>query len=227
VRILALETTERIGSVAAWDGGKLLLENDLESRRRSAQTLTPAMVDLLGRVEWKPDDVELVAVTAGPGSFTGLRVGVTAAKTFAYAVGAEVLGVDTLETIVAAAPAGLSRIAVAVDAQRGDVVAAPFERGDDGWFAPVGPARLMPAAEWLGSLEPGTAISGPVLRKLAVTIPTGLSPLPETCWRPTAGNVARLAARDYAKGRRQDLWSFVPRYSRRAAAEEKERLGVK
>ena len=50
MRILALETTERIGSIAAWDGDKVLLSKDLESSGRSAQTLAPAMLDLLGRV---------------------------------------------------------------------------------------------------------------------------------------------------------------------------------
>ena len=75
----------------------LLAELSLDHTQRSAQSLAPAIEALLTQVGWLPRDVQLVAVSVGPGSFTGLRVGVTTAKVFAYAVGAEVLGIDTLE----------------------------------------------------------------------------------------------------------------------------------
>jgi tRNA threonylcarbamoyl adenosine modification protein YeaZ len=74
----------------------VLSETALDAHRRSAQTLAPAIVEMLSSVKVDPSQVRLVATTFGPGSFTGLRVGVTSAKTFAYAVGAEVLGVSTL-----------------------------------------------------------------------------------------------------------------------------------
>jgi tRNA threonylcarbamoyl adenosine modification protein YeaZ len=101
MRILALETTDKTGSVAAMADGNLLAELTLEPTQRSAQSLAPALQQLLQQVGWQPADVQLVAVSIGPGSFTGLRVGVTAAKVFAYAVGAEVLGISTLEAIAA------------------------------------------------------------------------------------------------------------------------------
>ena len=65
----------------------MLAEQPLDPTRRSAQTLAPAIATLLDAVEWRPADVELVAVATGPGSFTGLRIGVTTAKAFAYAAG--------------------------------------------------------------------------------------------------------------------------------------------
>ena len=221
MRILALETTERVGSVAAWHGDNLLLQNDLAPDQQSARSLALGLRDVLAEVGWRPGDVELVAVSQGPGSFTGLRVAVTTAKSFAYAVGAEVLGVDTLETIAAGAPDRVSRLAVAMDAQRGDVVAQRFERGRDGWLRPVEPASLIPADEWLAGLAAGWSVSGPVLRKLVGRLPSHAVALEAACWRPTAANVARLAARDHAAGRRDDLWGLVPHYSRRPAAEEK------
>ncbi|MEX0712672.1 MAG: tRNA (adenosine(37)-N6)-threonylcarbamoyltransferase complex dimerization subunit type 1 TsaB, partial [Pirellulales bacterium] len=91
MRILALETSGKSGSVAVLRGDVLLAEEPLEPSQRSAQSLAPAMRQLLEAVAWTPRDVQLVAVTLGPGSFTGLRVGVTTAKTFAYAVGAVVV----------------------------------------------------------------------------------------------------------------------------------------
>lgn len=221
MRILALETTERIGTLAAMCDGKLLLELELDSRQRTAESLAPGLQDLLRRVRWLPADVELVAVTTGPGSFTGLRVGVVTAKTFAYSVGAEVLGIDTLEAIAAAAPAEVSALAVAVDAQRGDVVAQSWRRDADGWFRAAGTARLVAIDDWLAGLDRGTLLSGPVLGKLAARLPDGVTPLPPQFWSPTAAMVAKLAARDHAAGRRDDLWCLVPRYSRQSAAEEK------
>ena len=72
MNILALETTDSVGSVAAMADGKLLLELELNPQQRTAQSLPPGMATLLERVGWKPADVQLVALTIGPGSFTGL-----------------------------------------------------------------------------------------------------------------------------------------------------------
>ena len=221
MRILALETTEMAGSLAAMHDGKLLAELELDPRQRTAQSLAPGMKTLLAKVAWRPADVELVAVTIGPGSFTGLRLGVTTAKTFAYALGAELLGVDTLETIAAAAPPQVDALAVAVDAQRGQVVAGSFRRQDDGWFRPDATAELIDVESWLAGLRGGTFVSGPVLRKLLDRLPKGVTPVDRQLWRPRASTVARLARRDYEAGRRDDVWTLVPRYSRPSAAEEK------
>lgn len=226
MRILALETTEAAGSLAAAINDKVLHELELSATQRSASSLAPGIKTLLEQAGWRGADVQLVAVTLGPGSFTGLRVGVTTAKVFAYAVGAEVLGVDTLQTIAMAAPPEVQTLSVAVDAQRGDVVAGLFQRGPDTCFQPAAPAELISIDTWLAGLSPGMVVSGPILKKLVDRLPPGVTALAPQLWRPTAGNVARLAARLYAAGQRDDPWGLLPRYSRRPAAEENwERLG--
>ena len=251
MRILAIETTDKIGSVAAFDDANLLAELVLDHSQRSAQSLAPAMRDLLIQVGWSPSDVQLLAVSIGPGSFTGLRVGVTAAKVFAYAVGAEVLGVNTLEAIAANCIATQSnKILVVMDAQRGEVVVQSFVRQADGWFAPAGPQDLLDADVWLarlsvaasGELLPPTnapplqwggfekrqdfleshqLVTGPGLVRLFDRLPPGVAALDQSCWHPRASAVGRLAARYHAEGRRDDLWKLVPHYYRRSAAEEK------
>lgn len=221
MKILALETTEPVGGVAAIENCNLLLYQELDSEIRSAQSLAPAIRRLLGRVGWQPGDVDLVAVSVGPGSFTGLRVGVTTAKTIAYAVGAEILGVDTLEVVAAGLPSEIDAVSVATDAQRGQVVARNFRRGPGGWFRPTGPERLVDAAAWLAELGPDTPIAGPVLRRLADRLPDRVIPVAPLYWAPSATWVGRLAARRHAAGDRGDLWKLVPRYSRPSAAEEK------
>jgi tRNA threonylcarbamoyladenosine biosynthesis protein TsaB len=224
MRILALETTEKIGTVAAMAECNLLSELQLDPSQRSAQSLAPGIQTLLKSVGWSPDDVQLMAVAIGPGSFTGLRVGVTTAKMFAYAVGADILGINTLETIAAVAPDDVAEISVVIDAQRGQLAERRLVRGLDGGLAPVGIERLVDAGDWLKELErlpAGFAVSGPVLHKLAERLPAHIRRLDQDCWSPRAAMVARLAARDYANGRRDDLWTLVPHYCRRSAAEEK------
>ena len=221
MRVLALETTERVGSVAAMQDGNLLLELKLDQNMRSAQSLALGLAALLEEVGWRTTDVDLVATCVGPGSFTGLRVGVTTAKTLAYCAGADILGLGTLAVIAAAAPAGVDLLSVAVDAQRGQVVAGTFQRGPDGWFAPLGPSELLDIDAWLAGLTPGTCLSGPILRKVADRVPDHLTTLDPLHWFPSAAAVARLAVRRYAAGQRDDVWTLVPRYSRPSAAEEK------
>lgn len=221
MKILALETTESTASVAALRNEHLLYELRLDPQQRSAQSLAPGIAAVLEKMHWKPGEVDLVAVAAGPGSFTGLRVGVTTAKVFAYCARAEVLGVDTLEVIAARTPAEILAVSVAVDAQRGEVVARLFRRKPDGCMAPVEPAERVGLEHWLESVPPDAYLSGPVLRKVSDRIGGGLRTAPPECWGPTASAVGQVAARHYAQGRRDDLWALVPHYCRPSAAEEK------
>lgn len=216
MKILAIETTDPLGGVAAMCDGEIVAARDLDPAQRNAQSLAPAIKMLLADIAWRSSDVDLVAVSLGPGSFTGLRVGVTTAKTLAFTCGAEIMGVGTLETIAAAAPAGVERLTVAIDAQRNELVVQTFQMQQA-----ASPFQLIDAELWLSTLAPGDFVAGPVLKKLLPLLPAGVTALPPDCWRATAANVARLAARDYALGRRDDLWKLLPIYSRKSAAEEK------
>jgi tRNA threonylcarbamoyladenosine biosynthesis protein TsaB len=154
-------------------------------------------------------------------------VGVATAKVFAYAVGAEVLGINTLETIAASAPIDEQYLWVVMDAQRGDVVVQAFSRaaGDsktsgECWLRPIGDEELLPVDLWLSRLTPGSVVAGPILHKIAPRLPSGVVALPSQYWLPRASQVARLAARNISAGLRDDLWKLSPVYVRRAAAEE-------
>jgi tRNA threonylcarbamoyladenosine biosynthesis protein TsaB len=221
MRVLAIDTSEMVGSVALLADDNLLAEKKLPREQGTARWLAPAVQQLLAEVRWRPTDVQLVAVTVGPGSFTGLRVGITTAKVFAYSVKAEVLGIDTLEAIAAACPSQIEHLAVAMDAQRGQVVATDFRRETDGRFSPTGPWQLADMESWLAGLPTGVAITGPALSNLPQSPRAGVSILDRQYWSPAASAVGRLAVHHYARGDRGDLWTLAPRYSRRSAAEEK------
>lgn len=218
LRILALETSGRSGTVAALNGAEPLVEVELNPKQRSAQSLAPAMAQVLAAAGWQPRDVQLVAVTSGPGSFTGLRVGVTTAKTFAWATGASVLGVDTLEAIAWQAPAGDSPIAAALEAQRDELFAAVY--GSEPGKV-LQPTAIVPTQAWLGSLEPGWRVSGPAVARLLQRLPPGVSMVDQSLWQPRATCVGRVAAWRYERGERDDVWKLAPRYFRPSAAEEK------
>ena len=223
MRILAIETTERIPTVAGVESGRLIDTQSLDPDKRSAQSLAPGMRVFLDSLGWKPSTVDLIAVAVGPGSFTGIRVGVTTAKAFAYAIDAGVLGVSTLEAIALGCPESVNAVSAAVDAQRREVMACPFRRNSEGHFDQIAEPGLQPLDTWLSDVPEGYRLAGPILRKLR---PEQLESVPlvdSACWSPKASLVGLLADRKYAQGDRNTIWDLRPVYSRPSAAEEKAR----
>jgi tRNA threonylcarbamoyladenosine biosynthesis protein TsaB len=219
LRILALETSTLDASVAVLEGERILGQLTMDRTRRTAQCFAPAIADQLHSVLWRPQDVQLVAVAVGPGSFTGLRVGVTAAKTFAYAVGAEVFGIHTLTVIARQAPTQAGFISAVLDAQRQQLFVADFHRRDDELTEASQP-RIVDVDQWLAELSPGTAVTGPGLARLCDRIPAEVQVIAASHWTPQAATVGRLAYVEYQSGTRHDLWTLNPRYYRSSAAEE-------
>jgi tRNA threonylcarbamoyladenosine biosynthesis protein TsaB len=191
-------------------------------KARSAQTLAPAIVRLLAEQRIEAQQIGLVATTVGPGSFTGLRVGVTAAKTFAYAVGAQVLGISTLDALAHGVPQSLlagvpPEMHVVLDAQRRELFWGRF--GGD--LTRLEPDRLVPAEEWLSGLRPGTVVTGAGLARPLDRLPAGVVATTPDVWEPSAAVVGQLAWREFQAGRRDDLWKLAPVYLRPSYAEEK------
>lgn len=220
LRILALETSTLDASVAALEGDQLLGQTILDRARRTAQSFAPAIEHQLRSVGWSPRDVQLVAVAVGPGSFTGLRVGVTAAKTLAYAVGAEVFGVNTLRVIAQQAAAERPRVCAVLDAQRQQLFVGEFRRAGE-QLVEAGETRIEDNASWLGRLTPGLAVTGPGLAALRDKLPAGVVVVDAAWWTPRAATVGLAAWQEYQSGMRQDLWTLNPAYYRSSAAEEK------
>ena len=129
MNIVAIETaTETVGVAVRTDGGAQA-GFTLSGRRRHVETLAPAMAHLFAQVEMAATDLHVVAVDVGPGLFTGLRVGVAAAKGLAQALGIGVLGLTSLDILTrAAAQLGHEGYVLsAVDARRGEVFASVRE----------------------------------------------------------------------------------------------------
>jgi len=207
--------------LAAYRDEELLDSVQLNPQQQSAQSLAPGMKGLLSHVGWNMTDVELVAVTHGPGSFTGLRVGVTTAKTFAYATGCQLLGLDTLEIIACQSPDTSVPVYSVLDAQRGQLYSACYQIGKTGLPKCIDSTAIIDADAWLEQLPSGTIVTGSGLNKVADRLPSHVQKTPEEFWIPTAETAGRLALLHYRSGRRDDHWKLVPQYYRKSAAEEK------
>ena len=212
----------RQGTVAALMGTEadlqLLHAKELPPTERSAQTLLPAIADLLKQCQWQTNEIGLVSVTTGPGSFTGLRIGVTAAKTLAFAVSAAIVGVHTLAALAAGVGNRSGRLWSIMDAQRQELFVASFPAGE----APGTPVtRILAIDCWLTQLRAGDQVVGPPLVQLADQLPAGVRPVDPRHWQPHASVVGELGYASYLAGNCVDPIQLVPNYYRKSAAEEK------
>lgn len=220
MRILALETSGLGGQIALLEQDRVIREASLPSGLRTAQTLVPVISRELALIHWKPTQLELIAVTCGPGSFTGLRIGVTTAKVLAYATRADVLGLNTLEVIAAQASDSASITAV-LDAQRQQLFSASFARPSSSTLARQRPTQVVDLDSWLAELAPGDLVTGPGLALVNDRLPSHVRVAPSAQWEPCAATVGQLAWQAWNAGERHDLWSLSPQYFRPSAAEEK------
>ncbi|MBQ8768559.1 MAG: tRNA (adenosine(37)-N6)-threonylcarbamoyltransferase complex dimerization subunit type 1 TsaB [Oscillospiraceae bacterium] len=124
--LLAFETSAKAASVALFDGEKLLGESYQNTGLTHSQTLLVMAQDLLSQCSKTPADVEAVAVASGPGSFTGVRIGVAAAKGFAWGKEIPCYGVSTLESMALGLGAYDGIICPVMDARRSQVYNALF-----------------------------------------------------------------------------------------------------
>ena len=228
-RVIALETSGRLGSLAvvsveSSNGGshiEVVGRLSLPHDRRTAQSLLPTLTALLEACRWRVGELDLVCTTTGPGSFTGLRIGVTTAKTLAYATGAKLVGVHTLAAIAAAVGAATGQVWAILDAQRQELFAARFQPGWQNENDRLPETLVIGVDDWLNQLRAGDVVSGPPLEKLLGRLPPNVRTADASLWSPTAEVVARLGIAGLGRGETIDPMQLVPHYFRRSAAEEK------
>jgi tRNA threonylcarbamoyladenosine biosynthesis protein TsaB len=208
LRILAIDTTSDHGSVALFAGDQVVEEVTLESADGYAHILFGAIDELLDRYGLRLNQLDGFASAAGPGAFTGVRVGLTAAKGLAEANDRRVVAVSNLEAL---AWFGTCELRAAVmDARRGQVFGAVY----DAALRAVREEVVTELAPWIASLPKGdleivTTLPMPPDVAFAVVQPP----------RSLAGVVARIAARRFAAGLAKDPAEIDANYVRRSDAE--------
>lgn len=218
-RLLILETSSRTGLVALALGEELRGVRQLEEARRHTRDLAPATSALLAEQGWRPRDLQAVIVSRGPGSYTGLRVGIMSAKTFAYATGCALIAVDTFAALAVQAPPSLPRIDVLADAQQDKVYVQSFVRMAEGWQS-SSELSIHPIADWLAAREPSAWVTGPGLLKWASRLPADVPKVDASLWEPQSASLLRIGLARYQAGERDDPWALEPLYLRPSSAEE-------
>jgi len=225
MRLLALETATSVGSVALLDDGVVVREHSDRVPRQHLEWLVPAVAGVLTAAGWKPADVDAVAVSTGPGSFTSLRIGIATAAMWARSRGIPVVGVPTLDALALGTQTrGL--IGAILDVRRSEVVFALFRR--DGVLQRVTDDRVGSVSSVLESLPPGPiTFSGDALEHYgeAIVAMRGQAAFaPREQWYPTATAVGQLGWERLARGEHDDLYRLHPTYSR--APTDKEGAGA-
>ncbi len=221
-RLLLIETSGRVGQVALAEGETILDARRLDEARRHARDLAPTVAELLAARGWKPRDLHAVVVGRGPGSYTGLRVGLMSAKTLAYATGCALVAVDTFAALALQAPDDALRIDVLGDAQQEKVYRQSFARvAPDALLADISPLVIEPMSAWLDGLTAPRTVTGPGLRLYRARLPVGVAVVAEALWEVRAESLLRLGLARYRTGERDDPFSAEPLYLRPSSAEEK------
>ena len=226
--ILAFETSAKSCSAAIHDGTKLLAESCQNSGLTHSQTLMVMAQDLLKVCGRTAADVTHLAVAAGPGSFTGIRIGVAAAKGFGWGAELPVYGVSTLEAMALGLGAYSGHICACMDARRSQVYNALF-LAENGSLTRVSEDRAISLAQLKEELQ---HIDGPIFlvgdgaeltyKTLSAELPELILP-PEHRRHQRASGVALAAIEAMARGENADAASLQPNYLRLSQA-ERERL---
>ena len=228
MRILAFETSAKAASVALLDGEKLLGESYQNTGLTHSQTLLSMAQDLLKSCGYTPQQVEAVAVAAGPGSFTGVRIGVAAAKGFAWGAGLPCCGVSTLEAMARNLGIYDGYVLPVMDARRSQVYNALFlaEEGKLTRLTEDRAIALADLAEEIKILQKPVFLVGDgsnlCYNTLKETV-TGLVLPPEHRMHQRAAGVGLVAADMLAAGESCDAATLTPNYLRLSQA-ERERL---
>ncbi len=216
---LALETATIPGSVALTDELETLAIRHFEKSERTVQWLAPAIRQLLVEQELTPADLDLIGLVEGPGSFTGLRIGVTTAKMLGYALECPLVALNTLDVIAFQAnETSADRLDVVMNAQRKELFVKSYQK-DDGHWTPLADVQVLSLPAWMNRLGSGVAVTGPELARIDAEQLGEATIVDSSRWQPTAISVADLARQHLAKHPPHDLWKLVPQYYRKSYVE--------
>jgi tRNA threonylcarbamoyladenosine biosynthesis protein TsaB len=233
MNILGIDTSSIVASMAVLSEEKLVAEYTVNNKKTHSEKMMGVLDKVLEDSGFGLGDIDAIAVTKGPGSFTGIRIGMASAQGMAHALGIPIIGVNTLDGLAYNLLESESLLCPVVDAQRGDVYTSLYRfEGDELvrlWRYEIIDAEAL--REKLTSLGKKVKILGdgvPVLNKV-LGDPGKISPAHPVTMMPRASSVAALGLKQYIQGKVDDCFSVEPFYIRKSNAEEKweERHGGK
>lgn len=210
MKILAFDTSSMALSVALLEDGKVLAETLLAVKKNHSISLMPTIDFLVAQVGWQPADLDRIAVAEGPGSYTGLRVAVATAKTLAYALKIDLVGVSSLQALTDVAGQGV--LIPLVDARRNNVYVGFYEDGQA--LMADRHAAFADVLELAKGYEQVTFVG-----EVAAFVDQIAEQLPEAGVEPSLPS-ARLIGRLAQELPPVAVDAFVPQYLKRVEAEE-------
>lgn len=222
MNLLAVDTATPMASLAlVTDDG--VSETFLRSRRTHARHVMSMIHALLGLSGRTITDIDGYAVGCGPGSFTGIRIGMSTVKGLAMALDRPVVGVSTLDALARQADGLADAVCAMIDARRGEVYAAFYRRGETGLNRISSEQVMVPEAigEWLGDERCLCLGTGATLYRDLLTTRFGrhVTFAPEEMHYPRAVVIARLAQSRISQAPADSFLGIVPTYLRKSDAE--------
>ncbi len=225
MRILGIDTATRTASVGVLIDGEVVAEQSEGTDGNHAASLLPLIDRVLRDAGCLPADVDTVAVSGGPGSFTGLRIGRSVAKGLAWAIGGRVVTVPTLEALARTVRHHQETVCALLDARKGELYAACFDARGDEWKC-VMPDALLTPETLLEQVPTPCVILGDALVRYGSLLQSHFGSratlLPFPAHAPRGGMIAAMAwERQRAGVPPADLSTIEPFYIRRSEAEMK------
>jgi tRNA threonylcarbamoyladenosine biosynthesis protein TsaB len=215
MRILGIDTTSKFLSLGIYDRGKIA-EYNVDLERRHSALLTVIIKRTLAGLGLDVRDIDYFACGIGPGSFTGIRVGVAAMKGFAFALRKPLIGIPTLDILAANAvlKPGQKTIVPAVDAKRSLIYCGSYRTKGLG-FKKILPYMLLTVDEFIAQIPAGSLILGDALglyKEKIVRDVKGAVILERDYWFPQGRNVIALALERIKAGKFDDPLKLNPIY---------------
>lgn len=224
MKILALDTSSASGSIAVLSGQKLLAEVTIGNVGKHSDWLMPSIDSLLKDLNISINEIDIFAVDIGPGSFTGLRIGISTIKGLAWPLGKKIVGVSTLEALALNLRASGVTVCPILDARKNEVYTALYRYDLDKIETVMGDSAVKPEAiiEEVNRLEAPVIFLGDGLKAYLERIKTEVKKVliaPELLWHLRASNIGLRALErlDTAK----DASELTPVYLRKSEAELK------
>jgi len=222
-RLLLIESSGMLGWVGYASGTQVVAEARLDQHRHHTRDLVPLCKSLLESLGWKLDSLVAIAASWGPGSYTGLRVGLMTAKALAYALSKPLLVVPTFEVIARnlLGVADVQEVEVIADAQQDRIYHQRYTLNHPARAAvPSSQLAVLEGHSWRSSLTAATIVTGPGLKQQSKHF-SGQALAPEPDWHPRLSSLLEGALPLLQNQSWADPFNVEPLYARPSSAEEK------
>ncbi len=214
MKTLAFDTSTKYLSIALFDGDTLCREYHEDIGIKHSDVLVPEISAILNEVGWSVKDIGLFAVGIGPGSFTGLRIGVATVKGFASVFNCDVIGVPDMDAIVAELRSEEEKVVAPVlDARKGKIYTCLYRIGKNDPQR-ISDHKLITMDDFLLALKQNVLLFGDAVAssKKAVDSCPKAEYYENITWYPKAKNIGKIGIKQYLAGERTDPADLDPMY---------------